>query len=97
MSVVSPSSAAGYTGPGGLSLELASRVWDVMVFDGDAVVVRTCVAILGCLEISLYGGREDVLQVLGWRGSMGGDSLAAVGEDAFMDVVRGVGKEGKER
>ncbi|MCJ1391129.1 hypothetical protein MMC18_003991 [Xylographa bjoerkii] len=95
LSVVSPSSAIGYTGPGGLSLELASRVWDVMVFDGDAMVIRTCVAILGCLEIGLYGSREDVLQVLGWEGTMGGDSLAETGEDAFMDVVRGVGKEGK--
>ncbi|MCJ1384111.1 hypothetical protein MMC17_007227 [Xylographa soralifera] len=97
MSVVSPSSAAGYTGPGGLSLELASRIWDVMVFDGDAMVIRTCVAILGCLEIGLYGSREEVLQVLGWEGTMGGDALADIGEDTFMDVVRGVGKEGKKR
>ncbi|MCJ1286570.1 hypothetical protein MMC26_005916 [Xylographa opegraphella] len=97
MSVVSPSSAAAYTGPSGLSLELASRVWDVMVFDGDAMVIRTCVAILGCLEIGLYGNREDVLRVLGWNGTMGRDSLAGMGEDAFMDMVRSVGKEGKRR
>ena len=96
LSVVSPTSATGYRGPGGLSLELASRVWDVMVFDGDAMIIRTCVAILGCLEIGLYGSREDVLGVLGWKGTMGGDHLAEMGEDAFMDMVRAVGKEGKK-
>ncbi|MCJ1247011.1 hypothetical protein MMC30_004222 [Trapelia coarctata] len=82
---------------GGLSLELASRVWDVMVFDGDAMVIRTCVAILGSLESGLYGDREDVLRVLGWGGGMGekGMGLGGLGEDEFMVMVREVGKEGR--
>ena len=103
-----------------LSLELASRIWDVMVFDGDAMVIRSCVAVLACLEAGLYGGREDVLAVLGWEGGgvgvggvsgvsgsgsrsvgTGGNGAGAKGmgmgmegmdEDAFMDVVRDVGK-----
>lgn len=55
-----------FLGPGeGLGLETASRVWDVIVFDGDAAMVRTVVGIMGWLEGRLYGNREEVLGVLG--------------------------------
>lgn len=64
-----------------------------MVFDGDAMVIRTCVAILGCVEARLYGSREEVLGILGWQGRLVG--LAGMDEDRFMEVVRDVGK--KER
>ena len=82
-----------FLGPGaaGVGLDVAARVWDVMVFDGDAAVIRTAVAVLGRLEARLYGSREEVLGVLGWRGGVGGTE--GVGdEDAFMEVVRGVGR-----
>jgi len=81
---------------GGLSVELASRVWDVSVFDGDAMIIRTCVAVLGSLEPGLYGEREDVLRLLGWGGGMGerGMGLGGLGEDEFMVLAREVGKEG---
>ena len=78
----------------GLGIEAASRVWDVMVFDGDAAVVRTVVGVMGWLEGRLYGSREEVMGVLGWRG--GGWN---VGRDVegFMQVVRDVGKERRQR
>jgi len=79
---------------GGLSLEAASRIWDVMVFEGDAVIIRTCVGVLGELESALYGSREDVLSLLGWEGGTGerGVGLGEVGEDEFLGRVRGVGR-----
>ncbi|KAL8928212.1 MAG: hypothetical protein Q9208_001922 [Pyrenodesmia sp. 3 TL-2023] len=80
-----------FLGPGeGLGIEAASRVWDVIVFDGDAAIIRTVVGVMGWLEGRLYGGQEEVLGVLGWRG--GGWT---VGEDVegFVKVVRDAGKE----
>ncbi|KAL8819457.1 MAG: hypothetical protein Q9223_002115 [Gallowayella weberi] len=80
-----------FLGPNsGLGVEAASRVWDVMVFDGDAAVVRTVVGLLGWLEGRLYGNREEVLGVLGWRG--GGWGIEGDVE-GFMKLVRAVGKE----
>ncbi|KAL8697720.1 MAG: hypothetical protein Q9201_006971 [Fulgogasparrea decipioides] len=80
-----------FLGPGGgLGIETASRVWDVVVFDGDAAMVRTAVGIMGWLEGRLYGSREEVLGVLGWRGGHWG-----IGRDVegFMQLVRDAGKE----
>lgn len=90
------SAAGGQTGvvKGGLSLEAASRIWDVMVFEGDAVLIRTCVGVLGALESALYGSRADVLALLGWEGGTGekGVGLGECGEDEFLGRVRGVGR-----
>ena len=87
--VLEPMMRTLFLGPSnGLGIDIASRVWDVLVFDGDAAIIRTTVAILGALEGKLYGGRNEVLDVLGWRGNLG-----AVGnEDTFMSKVRAVGK-----
>lgn len=85
-----------FLGPGqGLGVEIASRVWDVMMLDGDAVIVRAAVAVLGGLEGSLYGSREEVLSVLGWGGS--GWVASAGGVEEFMTRLRSVGKEEKFR
>ena len=80
-------------------METAVRVWDVMVFDGDGVIIRTAVAVLGALEGKLYGGKEEVLGVLGWRGGRGKGAWEVGGEDIFMALVRNAGKEekGKDR
>lgn len=75
----------------GLGVEIASRVWDVMMLDGDAVVVRTAVAVLAALESRLYGSRDEVLIALGWGGTKG---LNVEGAEKFMARVRSVGKEG---
>ncbi|KAL8690403.1 MAG: hypothetical protein Q9218_004145 [Villophora microphyllina] len=80
-----------FLGPGGgLGIEAASRVWDVIVFDSDAAMVRTVVGVLGWLEGSLYGSREEVLGVLGWRG---GDWGVGRDVEGFMKLVRDAGKE----
>ena len=81
---------------GGLDLEVASRLWDVMVFESDALIIRAAVALIGSLEGRLYGSREEVLQTLGRE--IAGDGTGAKcwevgGEDAFMANVRWVGKE----
>ena len=62
------------------------------------MVIRACVGILGCLEGSLYGSRDDVLGLLGWEGRgawrLCGNGCvgAGDGEEVFMGVLRGVGK-----
>ncbi len=80
---------------GGVGLEAAVRMWDVMVFEGDDAVVEGVVGVLAGLEAKLYGEKEEVLGVLGWRG----EGCAAVqarcgGElEEFMTRVRAAGKE----
>ncbi|KAL8946787.1 MAG: hypothetical protein Q9222_006865 [Ikaeria aurantiellina] len=86
-----PMLRSNFLGPGGgLGIEAASRVWDVIVFDGDAAVVRAVVGVLGWLEGSLYGNREEVLGVLGWNGGGWGIEKDVEG---FMRLVRDAGKE----
>ena len=90
-SVLEPMMRTLFLGPGnGLGIDIAARVWDVMVFDGDAAVIRTAVAVLGALEGKLYGSKEEVLGVLSWRGNIG---QALGDEEAFITRVRKVGKE----
>lgn len=85
-----------FLGPGsGLGLETAARVWDVMVFDGDGVIIRTAAAVLGALEGKLYGSREEVLGVLGWRGGVDSGAWEINNEEGFMTKVRAAGKEEK--
>lgn len=73
--VLEPMMRTLFLGPGkGLGIEIVSRVWDVMVFDGDGVIIRTAVALLGAMESSLYGSRQDVMNKLGWRGGTGSDT-----------------------
>ena len=80
-----------FLGPaGGLGVDIAARVWDVMVFDGDTAIIRTAVAALGALEGKLYGDRSSVLGLLGWNGAR----MDVGGEEEFMARVRNVGKEG---
>lgn len=85
-----------FLGPGeGLGIEIASRVWDIMMFDGDAAVVRAAAAGLGRLEGKLYGTREEVLRVLGWGGT--GWAGCGVGVEEFIRGFRSAGKEDKAR
>ena len=87
-----------FLGPGkGLGVDTASRVWDVMVFDGDGVIIRSAVALLGALESKLYGSAAEVLGVLGWVGGNGKGSWDSGDEDAFMGRVRAAGKEEKSK
>ncbi len=96
--VLEPMMRTLFLGPrNGLGLETASRVWDVMVFDGDGVIIRTAVALLGALEGSLYGGVEEVLSVVGWRGGSGKIAWNVGNEEEFVARVRTAGKEEKEK
>lgn len=83
-----------FLGPGnGMGVEIAARVWDAMVFDGDGVTIRTAVAVLAALEGKLYGGVDEVRGVLGWGGGVGQGAWDVGGEDEFMSRVRNAGKE----
>ena len=95
----------------GLSLPLVQRLWDVIVFDGDAAIIRACVGILAAKESALYGKKEDVLTILGWGGSLklGEDVSFGAAEEALglnkeegaveavMTLIRSVGKEDKKK
>lgn len=57
----------------GLDLERISRVWDCWVFEGDRIMIRSAVAILGCLQSQMFSfhqsdeqSRLAVRDVLGW-------------------------------
>ena len=57
----------------GLDLERVSRVWDCWVFEGDRIMIRAAVAILGCLQAQLFSfhqpddqSRLAVRDILGW-------------------------------
>ena len=87
-----------FLGPGnGLGVETASRVWDVMLFDGDGVIIRTAVAVLGALEGKLYGNTQEVLGVLGWTGGSGKGLWEVGTEEEFIGRVRSAGKEEKNK
>ena len=87
-----------FLGPGsGLGVDVAARVWDVMAFDGDGVLIRTAVAVLGALEGKLYGGKEEVLEILGWRGGRGKGSWDVGNEEDFMARVRSAGKAERDK
>lgn len=85
-----------FLAPGdGVGIEAAVRVWDVMVFEGDGLVIRALVGILEGLEGSLYGGRDDVLGVIGWGGRSDAAALeGGSGVESLMTRVRNAGKEG---
>ncbi|KAJ5634084.1 hypothetical protein N7528_001926 [Penicillium herquei] len=57
----------------GLDLERISRVWDCWVFEGDRIMIRSAVAVLGCLQAQLFSfhqpddqSRLSVRNILGW-------------------------------
>jgi Rab-GTPase-TBC domain len=57
----------------GLDLEPLSRVWDCWAFEGDRIIIRAGVAILGCLQAQLLGltatdakSCEEIKHVVGW-------------------------------
>ncbi|PYH96900.1 hypothetical protein BO71DRAFT_319881 [Aspergillus ellipticus CBS 707.79] len=63
----------------GLDLERLSRVWDCWVFEGDRIMIRAAVAILGCLQLQLFGytkpddqSRKAAKDILSWGPRNGG-------------------------
>ncbi|KAB8336764.1 hypothetical protein FH972_021073 [Carpinus fangiana] len=77
-----------------LEMAEAARVFDVLVFEGDGVLVRAIVGFLGKNEAHLYGDAKDVCNFLGKAAvdSRSGASGATRG-DTFIEWVRWAGKE----
>ncbi len=80
-----------------LALDEATRLWDVYVFESDALLVRAAVALLLQKEMALLGTKSvaDVQEVLGVT-SDGAKTPRAVGgngeEDRWMTAVKEAGK-----
>jgi len=70
-----------------LSLDNATRLWDVMVFEGDAALVRAAVAYLTAIEGKLFGA-ESARQVY----DIVRDGLDNLGEEEWMNAVREAGR-----
>lgn len=68
---------------------MTSRLWDVYLFEGDAFLVRTAIGVMTALEPQLYGSRDEVVALLGWRARV----WRLGGEDEFLETVRAAGKE----
>ena len=68
-------------------MEIASRLWDVYVFEGDEILVQAAVAVLARLEGKLYGSKEEILDVL-----VRGGVYELGREDEFMRCVREMGQ-----
>lgn len=73
-----------------LSLDECTRLWDVYVFEGDAVLVRAAVALLMQREPSLLAAhnRAAILKAL----TEGGQKVVQGREDDWMQQVREAGK-----
>lgn len=79
---------------GGVGLEAAVRIWDVMVFEGDDALVRGVVGVFAVLESQLHTSREEVLELLGWQGKgFHATVQAAGGVEKFMTRLREAGNE----
>ncbi|QDS67469.1 hypothetical protein FKW77_000887 [Venturia effusa] len=70
-------------------MDIASRIMDCYVFDGDGILVRACVGTLAKLESRLYGSREEILELLG---SARGGPWDLGKEDDFMELMREMGR-----
>ncbi|PQE08165.1 tbc1 domain family member 14 protein [Rutstroemia sp. NJR-2017a BVV2] len=70
-----------------ISLDNATRLWDVVVFEGDAILVRAAVALLTHLESKLFSAKsnEEVLGVLRVK-------VEDWNEEDWIASVRGAGK-----
>jgi hypothetical protein len=73
---------------GSLNLDNATRLWDVMVFEGDAVLVRAAVAHLISLEGKLFG--ETSARGVCERIAEG--NRVSIGEEEWMRGLRSAGK-----
>jgi hypothetical protein len=72
---------------GCLNLDHATRLWDVMVFEGDAVLVRSGVAYLTAMEGKLFGASspKEVCEIVK-------AGLNSMDEEEWIKAVRTAGK-----
>lgn len=85
----------------GLDIERLVRVWDCFVFEGDRIITRAAIALLGCLqpqifrsEGSLQEKRKTIRDLLGWgpTGRVHGHWDMRGDADMFMADVKEAGK-----
>ncbi|OBT55891.1 hypothetical protein VE04_06323 [Pseudogymnoascus sp. 24MN13] len=69
-----------------LSLDVITRLWDIWVFEGDAVLVRAMVALIGSLETKFYGvtSAREVLAIL--------NDSTVEGEEEWVMALRDAGR-----
>ncbi|KAL2691194.1 hypothetical protein Neosp_001575 [[Neocosmospora] mangrovei] len=82
---------------GHLAIDEAARLWDVYVFEGDALLIRAAVALLLSREMTLLGAKtaDEIKAILSVRNAKVSSVRLAgeVGaEDKFMISVREAGK-----
>lgn len=82
---------------GHLAIDEAARLWDVYVFEGDALLIRAAVAVLLSHEMALLGSKTaDEVKTALTRAQSRRPGPRTVGEpgaeDRFMGLVRGAGK-----
>ncbi|KAI9650048.1 hypothetical protein NHQ30_000061 [Ciborinia camelliae] len=77
-----------------ISLDNASRLWDIAVFEGDGVLVRAAVGLFGSLESKLHGVSSDqeILEVLQKGIGAKGVDGEGLGEEDWVTAIRGAGK-----
>ena len=73
-----------------LTVDEAARLLDIIVFEGDGIIVRGIVGIMGRCESSLYGSQAEINRVLGWQSS---GAPTSKGEDNFVKWVQWAGRE----
>ncbi|KAH7305964.1 hypothetical protein B0I35DRAFT_454190 [Stachybotrys elegans] len=77
-----------------LTVDEAARLWDVYVFEGDALLIRAAVATILSREMTLLGCKtaDEVVQVMMSVGSGSPVSTEAGADDRFIAAVREAGK-----
>lgn len=71
-----------------LSLDNATRLWDVMAFEGDAICVRAAVAFLVKIEGTLFGCGSEAE----FRDAVNKGLDSGLGEEDWMSAIREAGK-----
>jgi len=80
-----------------LDLDNVTRLWDVWVFEGDAVLVRAAVGLFSLAETKLYSAtsRDEVLRVFAGLQAEMGTGASKIGEEQWMKAVREAGRAEK--
>jgi Rab-GTPase-TBC domain len=85
----------------GLDIERLVRVWDCFVFEGDRILIRSAVALLGCLQAQIFGfegmpqeKKRMVRELLAWgpAGRVRGHWDLRGDAESFMADVKDAGK-----
>ena len=88
----------------GMDIDRLCRFWDLWAFENDKALVRTAVAILGCLQSQIFEiqgdidlRRRNIQEMLAWgpfnRITKGGQwNLSHVDEDKFVEEIRTAGE-----